>query len=172
MEIVVARKIKTYSRTIGELSINGVKKYFTCEDKVREIPGVPVAKWKVKGETAIPKGKYPLILSFSNRFQRILPELLGVPGFAGIRIHNGNTEKDTEGCILIGLGKMVGGVTNSIIAMEDLMPILQEAWDKKEPIIVKIGDAGDDSNLDLEKQAPSSNPANAAGNVPLDKQKS
>lgn len=56
-----------------------------------------------QGKGAIPVGVYPIVLSYSERFRALLPELLNVPGRTGIRIHAGNTEADTEGCILLGL---------------------------------------------------------------------
>ncbi len=74
---------------------------FTLEDVVREGPKVP-------GETAIPAGRYKVILSASHVFKnrdgspKVLPELLDVPGFSGVRIHGGNTAADTKGCILVG----------------------------------------------------------------------
>lgn len=74
---------------------------WTLEDVVREVPGQPVASWKIKGRTAIPRGTYPIRVTRSNRFGVDLPLLLDVPGFEGIRIHGGNTAADTEGCILV-----------------------------------------------------------------------
>jgi len=94
--ITVIRKTFNEKCTIGELLINGAHFAYTLEDVVRE-DGV-----KVKGKTAIPEGVYDVILSQSFRFKRVLPELLDVPYFTKIRIHGGNTEADTEGCILVG----------------------------------------------------------------------
>lgn len=74
---------------------------WTLEDVVREIPGQPVTAWKVKRETAIPRGTYTMCVTRSNRFGVDLPLLLDVPGFEGVRIHGGNTAADTEGCILV-----------------------------------------------------------------------
>ncbi len=85
-------------RTLGELYIEG--KYFcdTLEDKYRDLS----KEIKIPGKTAIPCGTYVVILTQSNRFKRILPELLTVPNFTSIRIHSGNVPADTEGCILVG----------------------------------------------------------------------
>jgi hypothetical protein len=88
--------------TIGELRINGYFECFTLEDKVREVLGQPTAQWKIQGVTAIPVGTYQVIVDMSSRFGRLMPHILDVPGFSGIRIHRGNTDKDTEGCVLLG----------------------------------------------------------------------
>ena len=74
---------------------------WTLEDVVREVPGEPVEAWKIKGDTAIPRGTYAVRVTRSNRFKTDLPLLLNVPGFEGVRIHGGNTAADTEGCILV-----------------------------------------------------------------------
>lgn len=74
---------------------------WTLEDPVREVPGEPVEAWKIKGDTAIPRGTYAVRVTRSNRFKTDLPLLLNVPGFEGVRIHGGNTAADTEGCILV-----------------------------------------------------------------------
>ena len=74
---------------------------WALEDVVREVPGEPVEAWKVKGQTAIPRGTYAVRVTRSNRFKTDLPLLLDVPGFAGVRLHGGNTAADTEGCILV-----------------------------------------------------------------------
>lgn len=99
--ILVHRQFVYDDTTIGRVFVDGVDHCYSLEDTIREVPGVPVDKWKIKGKTAIPKGTYKVILSFSNRFQREMIEVLGVPGFEGIRIHGGNDAGDTEGCILV-----------------------------------------------------------------------
>lgn len=82
--------------TIGRLIINGAIMGYTLEDEVR-----PVGE-KVPGETAIPAGEYKIIVDMSTRFKREMPHILDVPNFTGVRIHTGNTDDDTEGCILLG----------------------------------------------------------------------
>ena len=108
--------------TVGKLYVDDVYFCFTLEDKVRE-PGV-----KVDGQTAIPYGTYPVIIDHSTHFNMDLPHVLNVPGFEGIRIHTGNTDADTEGCILVGTtwaGKDFVG--NSKFAFEPLFEKLKAA---------------------------------------------
>lgn len=89
--------------TIGHLFIDGKDTgYFTLEDKDREQFGSPVDLWKVPGETAIPRGIYKIEFRLSLKFNINMPFLVGVPGFDGVMLHSGNTERDTEGCILVG----------------------------------------------------------------------
>ena len=95
MELKLRRFEFGTTYTIGKLYVDGIYHCFTLEDKVREGE-------KVNGQTAIPYGTYSVIIDHSNRFNRDLPHVLNVPGFEGIRIHTGNTDADTEGCILLG----------------------------------------------------------------------
>ena len=69
--------------------------------------------YKMKGCSAIPEGRYPVVVTWSPKFRQWLPLLLHVPKFEGIRIHAGNTSCDTEGCILLGENREVGKVLHS-----------------------------------------------------------
>jgi len=96
MHIRVMREPSINDTTLGSLFIDDHWQCHTLEDVIR-----PTGK-KVRNKTAIPPGRYKLILSMSNRFKKIMPEVLNVPMFTGIRIHSGNTAKDTAGCLLVG----------------------------------------------------------------------
>jgi hypothetical protein len=126
MLITVKRLYKTDSSVIGELSIDGVFECFTLEDVEREV--------KIKSETAIPKGTYKVIINQSNRFKRLLPLLLNVPNFEGVRIHPGNTNHNTEGCILVGQTRKKDYIGQSRKAFDKLFKKMQAA----ESITLKI----------------------------------
>ncbi|HEV7425425.1 MAG TPA: DUF5675 family protein [Thermoanaerobaculia bacterium] len=129
MDMQVTRQTFTDESTIGELTIDGVHQCFTLEDKVRE--------QKVFGETAIPAGRYEVVVNFSNHFQKMLPELVAVPNFEGVRIHSGNTAKDTEGCILVGVTKGTNVVSNSKDAFNVLFAKIQAAA-AQEKVFIEI----------------------------------
>lgn len=115
MELTLLRFDCTPTRTIGRLSIDGVFECFTLEDPVREGPKIP-------GETAIPAGRYEVVLDFSQRFQRQTLHLLAVPGFTGIRVHGGVNAADTAGCILVGQNRDVDSIVHSQLALGALQP--------------------------------------------------
>lgn len=119
MKIEVKRLHRTENSTIGELTIDGKFECYTLEDKERDV--------KIKGETAIPKGTYKVIINQSNRFKRLLPLLIGVPNFEGVRIHAGNSNHDTEGCILVGQNRSVDYITKSRKAFDSLFKKMQGA---------------------------------------------
>lgn len=95
MKLKLVRNKTKGNSTTGKLYVDGAFECYTLEDVVRDT--------KIAGITAIPTGQYPIIIDMSNRFKRMLPLLIDVPNFAGVRIHPGNTSKDTEGCILVGM---------------------------------------------------------------------
>lgn len=117
MVITIKRLYKTDTSTIGELLINGIFECFTLEDTERKV--------KIKGETAIPKGTYKVIINESNRFKRLLPLLIDVPDFEGVRIHSGNSNHDTEGCILVGKTRNKNYIGQSRKAFDKLFKKMQ-----------------------------------------------
>jgi len=119
MKIEIKRLYKTENSTIGELTVDGKFECYTLEDKERDI--------KIKGETAIPKGTYKVIINQSNRFKKLLPLLLNVPNFEGVRIHPGNSNHDTEGCILVGQSISKDYISKSRKAFEKLFKKMQLA---------------------------------------------
>lgn len=130
MKLELFRTDLSDQRTIGHFSINGVFFGYTMEDAVRVE--------KIPGKTAIPYGRYRVVLSMSNRFKKVLPLLLDVPNFQGVRIHSGNTEHDTEGCILIGFSRGELVIQDSKRAMDALMARLMYVNDLGEEIWIDI----------------------------------
>ena len=118
MNLELQRKEFYPDRTIGGFYINGKFAYYSLEDTDRHLEDGGV---KVPKETAIPRGKYKVIISYSNRFKRMMPQLLDVPQFTGIRIHSGNTPANTEGCVLLGMRYAASDhiILDSQIAFDD-----------------------------------------------------
>lgn len=137
MELTLNRIFLGGSATIGELLINDKHLCDTLEDRVR-----PEGE-KVYGKTAIPEGTYEVKLTHSPRFKKILPEILNVPNFSGIRIHTGNSSKDTEGCIIVGTwdGEKEDWVGSSKIAFDKLMSLLEEATNNKEKVTITVNNS-------------------------------
>lgn len=123
-KLVRSHPKETY--TIGDLYIdygNGYKFFSnTLEDKVRSTD-----EDKVYGKTAIPYGTYTVTITFSPKFNRLLPLINDVPGFTGVRIHPGNTADDTEGCILVGVNDSIGAIHHSKATFDELFNILIES---------------------------------------------
>ena len=130
MKIEVKRQQYRENCTIGKLFIDGEFQCFTLEDVVRPV--------KIYGVTAIPAGTYEVVMSMSGRFKKILPELLNVPGFTGIRIHAGNTEHDTSGCLLLGKRRTRDTILESRVACSEVFPQIQAALDGGQKVFITI----------------------------------
>ena len=143
MEVLIDRAWKKDGYTISRLYVNG--ELFGCntlEDTDRglsqDMQLEEIKKKKVYGNTAIPRGSYECVYTYSNRFKKMLPLLLNVKGFEGIRIHSGNSAKDTEGCILVGKNNKKGWVSDSRFWTNKLIQAMKTAWDKKEKVTIVI----------------------------------
>lgn len=142
MKILVKRIAKRDTYTIGKMYLDG--KYFcdTLEDTDRNLKQTDfissIKKVKIPNKTAIPSGTYELIVNMSPKFKRRLPRLLNVPGFDGILIHRGNSDRETSGCLLVGENKIVGKVINSTKYETKLVSILTERQNKGEAIEIEI----------------------------------
>lgn len=137
MKLRIKRIFHGMVYTVGRLSVDGVYFCDTLEPAWRDFgPGRPGKK--VKGQTAIPEGRYTVVVSYSPRFGRWLPLLADVFGFDGVRIHAGNTPQDTEGYILVGENKRVGMVLNSRVTLAKLMATLRKAEERNETIQLEI----------------------------------
>jgi hypothetical protein len=135
MELLLKRQPSADGVTLGQLFVDGRHECFTLEDVIRPGP-------KVAHETAIPAGRYRVAITPSQRFGRMLPLLEDVPGFAGIRIHPGNTKADTSGCILVGQGRRLDSVVSSRLAMEALQPKIAGALARHEDVFITIENPG------------------------------
>ena len=130
MRLTLKRIANRPTYCIGKLYING--KYWSdvLEDTDRGLDSTmteeDIKKIKVKGETAIPTGIYKIILNYSPKFKKVMPLLTNVKGYSGVRIHSGNSAKDTEGCLLVGLNTVVGRLTNSKNTYNALFKRLQQ----------------------------------------------
>jgi len=108
MRFILQRYSDNRESTLGWLFKTGVLTPFQCyvlEDEFRES--------KVSGETRIPAGTYNLVLQKTEtpktlQYRKKYPwfkhhiMLENVPGFVGIYVHVGNTDSDSDGCLLLG----------------------------------------------------------------------
>ena len=120
MQITTKTIAKKGTYTISRLYVDGAYLCDTLEDCI--ILGVKVAH-----VSAIPRGTYEIIWTYSNRFKKFMPLLLDVPNFKGIRIHSGNDAEDTDGCILCGKNKVQGKVLDSKLWTGKLYSLIQSA---------------------------------------------
>jgi len=118
----------------GRLVIDDLLTCDTLEDEDRFLEAGGI---KVPGQTAIPRGTYRVDVTWSPKFGKLLPEVLEVPGFKGIRIHGGVDEEDTEGCILVGL-KSGNQLSHGIDTSNKVRKILQAALGRGEEITLEV----------------------------------
>ena len=141
MKIKLVRIALKDTYTIGKLYVDGVYFCDTIEDKDRGLDDSmtvsEILKRKIKGQTAIPTGHYKIEITYSPKYKRMMPLILNVKGYSGIRIHSGNTSKDTEGCLIVGKNTKVGMVTDSRNTYQRLFGILQNQKDITIDIIRK-----------------------------------
>lgn len=150
MELLIERKYKKDAYTIGVLSINGKAVCNTLEDKDRgltqDMREDDIRKRKVYGQTAIPTGRYVVGFTYSPKFSQCsyaqgggkIPLVYGVKGFNSIRMHSGNSAKDSEGCVILGENKAVGMVLNSVKTCENVFFEMYKAYLRNEVIYLTI----------------------------------
>lgn len=129
LECTLRREPGGITSTPGNWYIGQAWECFTLEDVERDDPNpdTPANEAKVPGRTAIPRGRYEIELVWSPKFGRIMPRLLNVPGFEGILVHWGNTDRDTDGCILVGRERSAEFIGNSRSAFDSLYAKLSAA---------------------------------------------
>lgn len=135
MRLMLVRDHYYPDATLGRLYINGGLTCYTLEDTDRRLED---GGEKIPGQTAIPRGTYPITITQSARFGKPLPLLSDVPGFAGIRIHPGNTSADTEGCILVGTSRAENAIGNSRAAFAKVYELIEEALTSGEPVEIEV----------------------------------
>lgn len=130
-EVILERAWRRETYTVGKVIIDGKRFCESMEDKDRGLTqgmsDEEIKRVKVYGETAIPTGVYTVKMTYSPKYKRNMPEVLDVPGFSGIRIHSGNTAKDSLGCILLGRNTKVGMVTESRKTCKEFERLLEAA---------------------------------------------
>lgn len=128
-DMYLTRRIFTNKSTIGKLIIND-SEFWCLEDTARKI--------KINGETCIPSGSYEVEIRKSGRFGRPMPYLKNVPYYEGIMIHPGNSNADTNGCLLVGMcHPSADFIGESKIAFDKLFPLI-EASLREGPLKIHI----------------------------------
>lgn len=159
MELYLTRIAKRKTYTIGRLAIyekkddGAMAEHHFCDtleppvlEQKTSVDKAAVLRSPKKVQSlkpfAIPEGRYAVVISFSPKFQKWLPVLLGGPDFnrlfQGIRIHAGNTVADTQGCILVGQNLRKGMVLNSNAWLYRLKKKIVEAKDRDEAVWLTI----------------------------------
>ena len=151
MELILERIAKRKTYTIGHLYMlqqvideysTGEAKEYLCDTLEPTWRDYKNGAYKIKGKSAIPEGRYAIVISYSPKFKKWLPILLGGPEFnkqwQGVRIHAGNKPEDTQGCILVGENRQVGRLLNSCNTLYDLKQKMVEAKGRGEAVWITI----------------------------------
>jgi hypothetical protein len=145
LEFILIRRYFKDTYTIGKIFTDQIPICDTLEDRVRELHDInhdndfdDSGEGKIYGQTAIPCGRYRIIMVYWRKHDRMAPMLLDVPGFKGILIHRGATDKDTEGCILVGENKIKGGLINSKYHVAQIEEMINEALSEKKEVWITI----------------------------------
>jgi hypothetical protein len=151
MEIRIDRAWKKRDYTISRVYVDGRRfgdgrnwcnaledtdRGLTSDMSVDEVLAV-----KIKGQTAIPTGRYEVTMSWSPKFHKMMPHVCAVKGFTGVRLHSGNSNKDTEGCILFGVNDKVGWLSNSRYWTDRIIGMVGDAIGRGEKVYLTIGEA-------------------------------
>jgi len=136
MKLRIIRDKFTDKSTIGKLYVDSPYVFCnTLEDVDRRLEN---GGEKVYGQTCIPRGTYDVVIDYSSRFKKRMPHILNVPQFDGIRIHPGNTDRDTEGCILVGVTRGDDFIGDSRLAYNELMAAMENALLNNEKIEIQV----------------------------------
>lgn len=137
LELFLKRFMFTENATYGRLHVGCEFFCYILEDTDRRLED---GGEKIYGKTAIPRGRYEVIINYSNRFQKELPLLKDVPGFTGVRIHAGNSPRDTEGCLLPGLriAPDKEWIYSSGAAFRPLFEKIQKALKDKQSVFIEV----------------------------------
>lgn len=152
MELLVERAWPKATYTIGKFYVDGVRFAESMEDRDRGLlqtmSKAEIAKLKVYGETAIPKGRYEIKMTYSNKFAEKawakptkgkVPEIMNVPGYSGVRLHPLNQASDSLGCIGVGKNNKPGWISSSTVYYRNLVDnYIVPAMSKGEKVYITI----------------------------------
>jgi Family of unknown function (DUF5675) len=136
MKLTLTREDFQERATIGRLAVDGVEFCATLEDVDRKLEIDPLAK--IPGATAIPRGLYRVTVDYSPHFGKDMPHVLDVPGFSGVRIHPGNSDRDTEGCILVGRRPGNDFIFDSRVTFDPLFEQIQNALKLAKDVTIEV----------------------------------
>ncbi len=122
MKLTVIRQIVGERGIAGELFLDGRRECFTVENR----------------EKAIPEGIFPIVLEYSRRFGRLLPEIKNIPERTECKFHVANFAYQLEGCIAVGRVRGSDAVLESALALNALMEKLIIVRNRHEEITVEI----------------------------------